>query len=563
MKKEARHNFHALYALLLVAAFLAGCGGNQTATPSPSQRTTVHPPSTATREATASPTPAPTPTPVPPLAVEGIEVAADPEVLQVDTTDPHSLLGLCLLNPDYVDRDKYNQVFHAVQNLEPELDTSSFKYSRLRMNNLIFTLDTNFLLFYLKDSKVSKNGKKATFTYTGDRAHILHDTETFHARLGHLIHDVAPEDYNDLQKLAALYDAVCRMSNYTANIDDVKTWSPYSIVTRGEGICSGYAMLMRYLLNQSGVEAECVSNEPHAWNIVKINGKWYHSDTTWGAGNAGDTVNTLRTMLMDDAARVTSLKDGGLMSGGFTMNGNVVNIVPPPPCTDASYNTYAKTGWSYALDLEGQSVYFAGNNGIERMNLDCTGRQTILPGVYAFQMEFFNGNLYYVDSNDGYLYQAGKDAKPVQLFHDAMVSQIKLEKAKLIYQYNQDEKPVTGSIELLPEAVGVLSAPSLKTLPEASTPRGSSFCFKVRFLKQMDPATNWNNLVYLVGQDGQAIPLHFLLDTTGTLLTVRPKTCLVDEGAVSLLLSPTILSADGAQLENPCRMDVRIEASKP
>jgi hypothetical protein len=490
--------------------------------------------------------------------VQGVDVFSDPEVLSESTEDPCKLLSLGLLDPADVDHDKYNAVFHAVENMEPSLDISSFKYSRIMSNNLVGSLDTNFLLFYLKGFHVSKDKKTVTFTYTGDRQQILRDKETYHARLGHLIHDVAPDGYTDLQKLTALYDAVCKMSHYTSNMQDQSTLSPYSIVMKGQGICWGYALLMRYLLNQSGVQAGYACNEPHAWNIVKINGAWYNSDTTWGAGNAGSTMNNLHTLLMDDTARKKSLEENGYTSEGIILGGHSSHEIPPPACTDASFNAYAQTGWCYALDLENQRVYFAGDEGITRMNLDCTDRQLLLKDTYAFQMEYFDGFLYYIDPNEHHLYKVGDDGKSVLLYDGVMLNELKLENAKLIYSTGEGTGTSTGAIDLLPDAAKPLGDASLQALPEASVPRSCSFGFRVQFSQPMDAKADWNKLIYLVDAKKEAIPLTFRLDSSGTVLTVRPKDCLADAGEVSLLIDGSLAAADGTKLAAPCRKDVRI-----
>lgn len=64
-------------------------------------------------------------------------------------------------------------------------------------------------------------------------------------------------------------------------------------------VCQGYALLFEHLANLSGLESEFVTGNAkssasdigklptqslHAWNAVKINGKWKLVDVTWGAG---------------------------------------------------------------------------------------------------------------------------------------------------------------------------------------------------------------------------------------------------------------------------------------
>lgn len=64
-------------------------------------------------------------------------------------------------------------------------------------------------------------------------------------------------------------------------------------------VCQGYALLFEHLANLSGLESVFVTGNAkanandigklptqslHAWNAVKINGKWKLVDVTWGAG---------------------------------------------------------------------------------------------------------------------------------------------------------------------------------------------------------------------------------------------------------------------------------------
>ena len=62
-------------------------------------------------------------------------------------------------------------------------------------------------------------------------------------------------------------------------------------------VCDGYARCYRILLRKAGITAYYVSGSDvvgipdrrigHAWNLVKINGNFYHVDVTWDDGNTG------------------------------------------------------------------------------------------------------------------------------------------------------------------------------------------------------------------------------------------------------------------------------------
>ena len=56
----------------------------------------------------------------------------------------------------------------------------------------------------------------------------------------------------------------------------------YGALVKHSCVCQGYAETMFYLLREAGLSCAVASSENinHAWNIVKIHGKWYHIDAT-------------------------------------------------------------------------------------------------------------------------------------------------------------------------------------------------------------------------------------------------------------------------------------------
>lgn len=55
-------------------------------------------------------------------------------------------------------------------------------------------------------------------------------------------------------------------------------------------VCEGYSKILEQILNYVGIECKCVfgktevdSDKGHAWNQVKLDGKWYNCDLTWDA----------------------------------------------------------------------------------------------------------------------------------------------------------------------------------------------------------------------------------------------------------------------------------------
>ena len=58
----------------------------------------------------------------------------------------------------------------------------------------------------------------------------------------------------------------------------------YGALLRGKAICGGYTDAMFLFLDKMGLVSMRLGSKTHIWNVVKIDGKWYHLDVTWDDG---------------------------------------------------------------------------------------------------------------------------------------------------------------------------------------------------------------------------------------------------------------------------------------
>ena len=96
---------------------------------------------------------------------------------------------------------------------------------------------------------------------------------------------------SDYEKVKAIYDYMCSNITYDyANLNnDAYTLkhTAYAALIDKTAVCQGYATLFYRLALESGVDTRVITGDsggPHAWNIVKLNGKYYNLDSTWDAG---------------------------------------------------------------------------------------------------------------------------------------------------------------------------------------------------------------------------------------------------------------------------------------
>lgn len=80
----------------------------------------------------------------------------------------------------------------------------------------------------------------------------------------------------------------------------------YSCIVNGKACCSGYADAFLQMAKACGLSARYIHSTSHAWNLVKLDGDWYHVDVTWE--DQGDTWSapSLYTNLTDSIIRDNS-----------------------------------------------------------------------------------------------------------------------------------------------------------------------------------------------------------------------------------------------------------------
>ncbi|MCR4717222.1 MAG: hypothetical protein K5656_08575 [Lachnospiraceae bacterium] len=88
---------------------------------------------------------------------------------------------------------------------------------------------------------------------------------------------------SDVAKVKVIHDYVVKLVTYDNTLKDHSAYGGLA-ASKHSTVCQGYALIMYKLLTDAGVPVHYVTGDaggPHAWNIVKIKGKWYYLDATW------------------------------------------------------------------------------------------------------------------------------------------------------------------------------------------------------------------------------------------------------------------------------------------
>lgn len=168
-----------------------------------------------------------------------------------------------------------------VPRIEKEILSDIFYKLRLDCPEIFYA--ATFKYSFYQDS----NMIKLKPVYLFEKNKIKDHQKAMKARVEKLVRAV--KDKNDWDKEIYIHDFICGNVIY----DKLKKQYSHEIIGplgQGVGVCEGIAKAVKILCDNSSIP--CIvaisENNPekkikyrHAWNVLKINGKWYHLDATF------------------------------------------------------------------------------------------------------------------------------------------------------------------------------------------------------------------------------------------------------------------------------------------
>ncbi len=118
-----------------------------------------------------------------------------------------------------------------------------------------------------------------------------------------ILSQIITPSMSEFEKLNAIHNYVLNSVKYDYdqynNNHGYKRYSQtaYGALFYGSAVCEGYAKALDMLLNTAGIESQIITGtitsnqEMHAWNLVKINGVYYHVDSTWNDSDDNSGMN--------------------------------------------------------------------------------------------------------------------------------------------------------------------------------------------------------------------------------------------------------------------------------
>ena len=104
--------------------------------------------------------------------------------------------------------------------------------------------------------------------------------EFVNSKVREILSNIIKPGMNERDKIKAIHDYMVLNLKYD---ESYSRYTAYDALKDGEAVCLGYSLLGYKMLNEVGIPTRIISSENmnHAWNLVKLDGKWYHLDITW------------------------------------------------------------------------------------------------------------------------------------------------------------------------------------------------------------------------------------------------------------------------------------------
>ncbi len=153
--------------------------------------------------------------------------------------------------------------------------------------------DDEQALFYI-DTKmqyaVNSNTRKlanATVFYKYSKSETERMQAEIDAEVNKILAEVTP-DMTDYDKVKLFNDVLASTVAYDESAPNCR--DIYGVFVGKKAICGGYSKAFSYLCGKVGIETATVTGDadgqPHMWNKVKIDGKWYNVDVTYAVANS-------------------------------------------------------------------------------------------------------------------------------------------------------------------------------------------------------------------------------------------------------------------------------------
>jgi len=187
---------------------------------------------------------------------------------------------------------------------------------------------------------------------SASKATITQMQKDLKAKVKSVVDSIITKGMTDEEKEKAIHDWLLQNGTYQDSVLDAyesgtslediaeefpNAFNAYGILVDGIGVCQSYAEAFKLLADEAGLPVVVMTgklgNVPHAWNMVQLDGAWYHVDVT---NNDGDDAIPYATYNTNDAFMASNYS--------FDKDFALDKDIPKFASTKTTYDYYAKLG---------------------------------------------------------------------------------------------------------------------------------------------------------------------------------------------------------------------------
>lgn len=334
---------------------------------------------------------------------------------QVFTQPEEKELANCYCYSVLSDEEKtiYLEIYGILADMETEVELSTLdvelieKAFKCVLNDhpRFYYVEGYTYTTYAKEDVICRLEFSGTYTKSKEECNLINaQIENYVAECFAGMQD----NLSDYEKVKYIYEYIIEGTEYNLSAQDSQNIC--SVFLNGESVCMGYAKAMQYLLLEQDILCTIVNGtaqqgEVHAWNLLLLDGQYYHLDVTWGDDSY--------TIANDESTSVgmTNYSFFCVTTEEILKTHTIENVVELPECVANENNYYVKEGYYFeSLDTDRLSNIFSQAYANQKgyVEIKCMDG-VVYREIYTYLIEDQHIFDYLEDSRDTVSYYDGKE----------------------------------------------------------------------------------------------------------------------------------------------------------
>ena len=363
-----------------------------------------------------------------------------------------------------------------------------------------------------------------------------------------VVGDIIKPGMDDFKKVKSINDWIVLNTEYSEDTNS-SPHAAYTLFDEGKGVCQAYALAAYRLLEEAGLQVRYVTGKAgnsesnlvgHAWNQVKIYGRWYNLDTTWNdpSPNNPGQVSYAYFLMSDESLEIDHFKD---------------NLRIYEVADDNSYEYMNEMSHAVTLD---NYIYYSSRDNDNKLykNKIGTKEKTKLVDNRSYYIIVYGDWIYYSNySNGGYLYKVRTNGTENTRLNEVHSTNLYISLPYLYYDNVNSKEKIR-----IDESVNVAEGYDLLPLNEEK--RDPKYMWKVRLNKPVKAQTVNFNSVYVENEYGEKLDknnfsIEISKDDPALInINVTNGTGYLKNRLYYIVVDKTLQSLDNKYLVDPIKM---------